>query len=39
MKTGDKICVKVDGIWKKGQVISQNADTIRVGVGELHHIG
>lgn len=37
MKTNDKVCVKVDGEWKKGTVISDNNETIRVGVGESYH--
>lgn len=37
MKAGDKVCVKVDGVWKKGEVISDNKDNIRVGVGEKYY--
>lgn len=38
MRTGDKVCVKVDGKWNKGRVIEDNKETIRVGVGESYHI-
>jgi len=34
MKANTKVCVKIDGKWKKGTVIADNNETIRVGVGE-----
>jgi hypothetical protein len=38
MKANTKVCVKIDGEWKKGNVVADNNETIRVGVGEPYHL-
>ncbi len=38
MKTGDKVCVKIDGKWIKGTVIQDNKETIKVGIGEAYRL-